>query len=76
MADEHSAGKSIYKKVRLYVMVGFGLLAVIIILQNMETVETEVLFWKIPMPSAVLLAATLLTGFAGGVVWTGWRRRK
>ena len=45
-----------------------AILGVIIILQNMETVETQLLFFTIPMPRAVLLMVTTLIGFALGVL--------
>ena len=76
MVDEHSAVKSLYHKVRLYSMFVIGLLAVVVILQNMDQVATKVLFWNFEMPRAALLLATLLAGFAGGVMWAGFRRRK
>ena len=76
MAEHQSGGRSLYQKIRLYTFLGIGLLAVIMIFQNTANVETKLLFWKIEMPRAALLAATLLVGFASGVVWNRfWRRR-
>ena len=45
-----------------------AVLAVVLILQNTETVTTRMLFVTIGMPLAALLALTLLIGFAGGVL--------
>ena len=43
-------------------------LAVIVVLQNTEAVETRVLFVTITMPRALLLLTTLLVGVASGLV--------
>ena len=54
-------------------VVGFVLLAVVavvLVLQNTAEVETRVLFFSIRAPRAVLLTATLLIGFALGVLAT------
>ena len=75
MADE-SSGRSLYQKVRLYVLIAIGVVLTVVIFQNTEDVETQVLFWTLKMPRAALLAATMLAGFAGGIVWSGMRRRK
>ena len=53
-----------------------AILGVIIILQNMETVETQLLFFTIPMPRAVLLMVTTLIGFALGVLVSFFFQRK
>ena len=52
------------------------ILGVIIILQNMETVETRLLIFTIPMPRAVLLMVTTLIGFALGVLVSFFFQRK
>ena len=52
------------------------ILGVIIILQNMETVETRLLFFTIPMPRAVLLMVTTLIGFALGILVSFFFQRK
>ena len=43
-------------------------LTLILVLQNLEVVETNVLFFKISMPRAFLLAFTALAGFAVGLL--------
>jgi uncharacterized integral membrane protein len=40
-----------------------ALLALIIILQNMQDTETRILFSKVMMPEAVLLLSMLVAGF-------------
>ncbi len=45
-----------------------ALLAIIVVLQNTQAVETRVLFTTITMPRALLLALALLLGFAAGYV--------
>jgi len=75
VADEPS-GRSLYQKVRLSALITIGVVLMIVIFQNTEDVETQVLFWTLTMPRAALLAATMLAGFAGGIIWSGMRRRK
>jgi len=41
-------------------------LGLVVILQNMQSVETRFLFFEFTMPNAVLLALTLLVGFVIG----------
>ena len=76
MGDEQIAGKSLYQKIRLYILVVIVALAVIIIFQNTDQVKTQLLFWSITMPRAALLSVATLVGFAGGVIWVGLRRRR
>lgn len=49
-------------------------LTLILVLQNQEVVETNVLFFKISMPRAFLLAFTALAGFAIGML-VAFKRR-
>ncbi len=51
-------------------------LMVIVILQNTETVETQLLFFTIPLPRALLLLVTLLLGFFSGLLFTAWWSRR
>ena len=44
------------------------ILLVILTFQNLQQVETRILFMTITMPRAVLIAATALIGFALGVL--------
>ena len=52
------------------------LVALFVVWQNTDTVQTDVLFWSIMMPQAVLLFGTLMIGFALGVLFMGRMRRK
>jgi uncharacterized integral membrane protein len=51
-----------------------ALLAVIIILQNTQSVETRILFAKVAMPRAVLLITTTAIGFLLGLAFGSFRR--
>ncbi|MHC4622439.1 MAG: LapA family protein [Planctomycetota bacterium] len=59
------------KKVKIVVAVVVSLLALIVVLQNTETVETRLLLLTIAMPRALLLIVTFLVGFAIGVISAG-----
>jgi uncharacterized integral membrane protein len=56
------------KKAKIIGVVAAIVLAVIVILQNTQPVETRFLFFKATMPNAVLLALTLLVGMAIGIL--------
>ncbi len=47
-----------------------AIVIVVVIMQNTATVDTHFLFFTVSMPRAVLLMATLLIGFALGVLVT------
>lgn len=53
-------------KIKHYAFVVALALGLIVILQNMQSVETRFLFFKVTMPNAVLLTLTLLVGFVIG----------
>lgn len=53
-----------------------ALLAIIIFMQNTESVTTKLLFVTVTMPRAVLLVVTLLAGFILGVLTPGRLIRK
>ena len=67
-------------KIRLGVVAGLVIMAVIWILQNGGAVETKFLFFTVIMPKTVMLAITLLAGIATGLLlaWAlsgrGWKR--
>ncbi|NNF44271.1 MAG: LapA family protein [Phycisphaerales bacterium] len=63
------------KTARLIVVVIAAILAIIVIAQNTESVETRLLFATITMPRAILLVLTLLIGFVLGAVSAVWMRR-
>jgi len=54
-----------WKVVTLVVLI---LIAVVIVLQNTEMVETRLLFFSLTMPRAVLLLVATTIGFALGLV--------
>ena len=56
------------KKMKLIVIAILAILAAIIILQNVETVDTKILFLTISMPRAILLAVTWVIGLACGLL--------
>jgi len=57
-------------KVKFAVAAILMICAVIIAIQNRESVETKLLFATVTMPRAALLFVTLVIGFAGGVLTT------
>lgn len=56
------------KKMKLIVIAILAILAAIIILQNIETVDTKILFLTISMPRAILLAVTWAIGLSCGLL--------
>ncbi len=56
------------KKVKVIVVVAVSVLALIVFLQNTESVETKLLFAKVTMSRALLLILTFLIGFVVGLV--------
>jgi uncharacterized integral membrane protein len=48
-----------------------ALLAVIVVFQNTQAVETKLLFLTLTLPNAALLFGTLISGFAIGVLTAG-----
>ena len=55
-------------KLKLIVLLFLSVLAIVLILQNTQAVETRLLFVTVTMPRAALLGLTLLLGFACGVL--------
>lgn len=56
------------KKAKMVFTLILLVLGAIIVLQNTESVQTNILWYSITMPRAVLLAMTALVGFAIGVI--------
>lgn len=46
------------------------LLAVVVVLQNTDPVQTSILFFSFTVPRAFLLFSTFVAGFVVGVLWT------
>lgn len=55
-------------KLKLIALLVLSVLAIVLILQNTQAVETRLLFATVTMPRAALLALTLLIGFTCGVL--------
>lgn len=62
-------------KAKIAALVVLLLLIGVVVFQNTEQVETRILFAKIVMPRAVLLAVTALLGFLFGIL-VGIRQAK
>lgn len=58
------------KNVKNVILGVLALLIVIIIFQNMQSVETRILFLSITMPRALLLIVTFLSGLGLGAAVT------
>lgn len=56
------------EKLRLGVSATIAGLLIIVILQNMVSVEVRLLWWTITMPRALLLAIAVMGGFVVGVL--------
>jgi uncharacterized integral membrane protein len=78
--DHHSKERNaVMNKLKFAAISVVAILTLIVVLQNTESVETDILFTTITMPRAALLFGTLLIGFALGVLtmlWTSHRRKK
>jgi uncharacterized integral membrane protein len=59
-------------KLKFVAIAVVALLAVIVVLQNTQAVETKLLFLTLILPNAVLLFGTLIIGFAIGVFTAGY----
>lgn len=57
-------------KFRLICAAVLALIALIIVVQNTEPVETRLLFVTLTMPRAFLLMGTTIIGFILGVLWS------
>ena len=56
------------EKFRLGLSAAIAILLIILILQNMVTVEVRLLWWTGAMPRAILLLLTAMAGFAVGIL--------
>ena len=63
-------------KIRNIIIVLLVVLAIIVIFQNTQAVETKLLFVTITMPRALLLMATFLVGLAVGFILSGFWFKK
>ena len=58
-------------KLKIVAIAVLALVVVIVVLQNMQAVETKLLFLTVTLPNAALLFGTLIIGFAIGVLTAG-----
>ena len=56
------------KKFKIIVIAVVLLLSLIVILQNMQSVNTNFIFWEFSLPRAFLLFLTFLFGFITGLL--------
>ncbi|MFT5423694.1 MAG: putative integral membrane protein [Phycisphaerales bacterium] len=56
------------KKFKLIVAAIAVILVIIVILQNTESVQTQILFLDMQMPQALLLFVAMALGFIGGLI--------
>jgi uncharacterized integral membrane protein len=63
--------KGTISKLKIVGIAVIVLMAVIVVLQNTQAVETKLLFLTVTMPNAALLFGTLIIGFAIGVLTAG-----
>ena len=64
------------KKFKMITVIIVSALAVIIFIQNTDSVETKILFMKVTMSRALLLILTFLIGFVSGAIATSLLLRK
>ena len=55
-------------KIKLIILLVLAVLAIVLVLQNTQAVETRLLFVTVIMPRAALLGLTVLIGFVGGIL--------
>ena len=55
-------------KIKLISLLVLTIVAIVLVLQNTQAVETKLLFVTVTMPRAALLGLTLLLGFACGIL--------
>lgn len=69
-----SEQRTLLQKIRLWVLLGLGVVMLIVVFQNLDSQETRILAWKLEMPLAALIIGALAVGFGLGVLM-GRRRR-
>ena len=56
------------KRLKLLMTLILTLFVLTVVIQNVDSVETRVLFWTLAMPRALLLFLSVLTGFVLGLL--------
>jgi len=69
-------GLTVLTWIKIAVVIGAVVVLGIVFAQNTEQVQTNILFLSVTMPRIVLLLITLAVGFALGVVFARWGRRR
>lgn len=64
------------KKAKVILIIVILLIALIVSLQNTETVETKFLLMRFTMPRVLLLLLTFTLGFVGGMITTSVMLKK
>ena len=64
------------KKAKIILIIVILLLALIVSLQNTETVETKFLLMTVAMPRVILLLLTFTLGFIGGMITASFILKK
>ena len=64
------------KNAKVIAIIIILLLALIVFLQNTQSVETKLLFLTITMPRVLLLILTFIMGFIGGLITASYILRK
>jgi uncharacterized integral membrane protein len=68
---ENSMQKETVNKLKIVGIAAVALVVVVVVLQNTQSVETNLLFFTVTMPNAALLFGTLVIGFAIGALTSG-----
>ena len=55
-------------RAKMIIAIVLGVLGIIIVLQNFQTVETSVLFWRLKLPHIAFLGIVFVAGFILGAV--------
>lgn len=55
-------------KIKLIILLTLAIGVLVLVLQNTQTVETQLFFVTVTMPLAALIALTTLIGFAAGIL--------
>lgn len=55
-------------KIKLIILLTLAIGVIVLVLQNTQTVETQLFFVTVTMPLAALIALTTLIGFAAGIL--------
>ncbi len=63
-------------RARMIVATVVGVIAIIIVFQNIRPVDTMVLFWQVTLPHVVLLAIVFAGGMILGALLSGMRRKR